>query len=69
MTFGSQGKFRTTFRTLAGFDKCIFAAAHNKAVGQLQISAVGVEMNAEEVVEQWLDMEEESDECDCSSES
>ena len=36
--------------------------------GGLQISAAGVKMNVEEVFEQWLDVEE-SDECDCSSES
>ena len=55
---------------LADFDKSIFAAAHNKAVyGWLQISAAGVKMNVKEVFEQWLDMEEESDECDCSSDS
>ena len=55
---------------LAGFDKRIFAAAHNKTVqGGLQISAVGVKMNVEEVFEQWLDMKEESDECNCSTES
>ena len=45
-------------------------AAHNKAVHpRLQISAAGVKINVEEVFEQWSDMEEESDECDCSSES
>ena len=37
--------------------------------GWLQISAARVKINVEEVFEQWLDMEEESDECDCSSES
>ena len=52
---------------LAGFDKTICGAAHNNAVhGWLQINAAGVKMN---VNEQWLDMEEESEECDCSSES
>ena len=51
-------------------DTHIFVAAHNKAVhGRLQISAAGVKMNDEEVFEQCLDMEEQSDECDCSSES
>ena len=55
---------------LTGFDKRIFRAAHNMVVqGWLQISAAGVKMNVEEVFEQWLDMKEESDECECSSES
>ena len=51
MTFGTQGKFPTTFvRLLHGFDKRIFAAAHIKAVnGWLQISAACVKMNVEEV--------------------
>ena len=37
--------------------------------GRLQISAARIKMNVEEVFEQRLDMKEESDECDCSSES
>ena len=37
--------------------------------GWLQISTAGVKMNVEELFEQWLDMKEESDECECSSES
>ena len=37
--------------------------------GWLQISAASVKMNVEEVFEQWLDMKEESDECESSSES
>ena len=37
--------------------------------GRLHISAVCVKMNVKEVFEQWLDVEEESDECDCSRES
>ena len=48
MTFGTQGKFPTTVCVLAGFNKRIFAAAHNKAVqGQLQICAVRVKINVE----------------------
>ena len=37
--------------------------------GWLHISTAGVKMNVKKVFEQWLDMKEESDECDCSSDS
>ena len=63
MTFGTQGKFPTTFACLlALIIAFLLAAAHNKAVqGWIQISAARVKMNIEEVFEQWLDMEEEND--------
>ena len=64
LTFGTQGKFPTTF-------VCLLALiTHYKALrGQLQISAARVKINVEQFFERWLDMKEDSDEYDCRRES